>query len=102
MRWVSARSSLASYLAGATLARTGDEVSGPALLLFAAAATGSTGRASLVYGGLTVAAGVGGPVLGVLLDRARRPGTALAGAMLAYAAGLVTVAVLLGRWVAAP
>ncbi|MFC4561136.1 MFS transporter [Nocardiopsis mangrovi] len=87
----------AGYLAGAVAARTGDEMSGPALLLLGAAATGSATTGAALLAGLTVSAAIGGPVVGVLLDRGARPGRLLAGALAAYAAGIAACAVLLGR-----
>ncbi|MFD7071453.1 MFS transporter [Streptomyces sp. NPDC059913] len=85
------------YLAGALAARAGDEMSGPALLLVGFTAAGSPGDASALLAGITIAAAVGGPVLGVLLDRAERPGRLLAVALVLYAAGLGAVLVALGR-----
>ncbi|MFJ2900491.1 MFS transporter [Streptomyces sp. NPDC087218] len=92
------RYSLRLYLAGTATARAGDEMSGPALMLAGFALTGSTLEASSLLAGITVSAAVGGPVLGVLLDRAGRPGRLLAGALVLYAAGLGTIVVGLGRW----
>ncbi|MFI9114463.1 MFS transporter [Streptomyces venezuelae] len=92
------RYALPFYLGGAMAARAGDEMSGPALMLAGFALAGSTTDASSLLAGLTVAAAVGGPVLGALLDRARRPGRLLAGALVLYAAGLTTVLVGLGDW----
>ncbi|WP_329123350.1 MFS transporter [Streptomyces sp. NBC_01465] len=91
------RYGMRSYVAGAALARTGDEMSGPALLLAGLAATGSASSASSLLAGLTVSAAVGGPVFGMLLDRAERPGRLLAGALGAYAGALVLILVSLGR-----
>lgn len=88
------RYSLPVFVAGALVARTGDEMSGPALLLAGHALTGSAAGASSLLAGITVAAVVGGPVLGALLDRAGHPGRMLAGALIVYAAGLG--AILLG------
>ncbi|MFF7361428.1 MFS transporter [Streptomyces sp. NPDC008125] len=88
---------LPMYLAGALAARTGDEMSGPALLLAGYALTGSAAGASSLLAGITVAAVVGGPVLGALLDRARHPGRVLAGALIVYAAGLGAILVGLVR-----
>ncbi|MGW2847522.1 MFS transporter, partial [Streptomyces sp. NPDC001274] len=85
------------YLAGALAARAGDEMSGPALLLVGFTAAGSPGDASALLAGITIAAAVGGPVLGVFLDRAERPGRMLAVALVLYAAGLGAVLVALGR-----
>ncbi len=85
------------YLAGATAARTGDEMSGPALLLAGFAATGSPSSASALLAGLTISAAVGGPLVGVLLDRSERPGRVLAGALALYAAALAVILESLGR-----
>ncbi|MFK0050250.1 MFS transporter [Streptomyces sp. NPDC090741] len=87
------RYSLRLYLAGAVLARAGDEMSGPALMLAGFALAGSTIEASSLLAGITISAAVGGPVLGTLLDRAARPGRLLAGALVMYAAGLGTILV---------
>ncbi len=84
-------------MAGAVAARTGDEMSGPALLVTGLAVTGSPVVASWLLAGLTVSAAVGGPLLGVLLDRARRPGRLLAWCLSGYAAGLLMVLYGLGR-----
>ncbi|MFF5970195.1 MFS transporter [Streptomyces sp. NPDC012769] len=84
-------------LAGATAARTGDEMSGPALLLLGYGSTGSVATGAALLAGITAAAALGGPVLGALLDRARRPGRLLAASLVLYAAGLVAVLLSLGR-----
>ncbi|MFL9681549.1 hypothetical protein [Streptomyces sp. KL110A] len=91
------RPSPAGHLAGALAARTGDETAGPALALAGFAAVGSTSGAAALLACVTVAAAVGGPVLGALLDRARRPGRLLAGALALYATGLGAVLLGLGR-----
>lgn len=91
------RYSLRFYLAGAVAARAGDEMSGPALMLAGFALAGSTTDASSLLAGITISAAVGGPVLGTLLDRTRRPGCLLAAALVLYAAGLGMVLVGLGR-----
>ncbi|MFE2558663.1 MFS transporter [Streptomyces sp. NPDC059352] len=91
------RYSLRFHLAGAMAARTGDEMSGPALMLAGFALAGSTTDASSLLAGITLSAAIGGPVLGVLLDRAGRPGSLLAGALVLYAAGLGMILVGLGR-----
>ncbi|MEU2584423.1 MFS transporter [Streptomyces avermitilis] len=85
------------YLAGAALARAGDEMSGPALLLAGLTITGSAVEASWLLAGSTVSAAVGGPLLGAFLDRAARPGRLLAGALAFYGTGLAVVLVGLGR-----
>ncbi|MFF3736930.1 MFS transporter [Streptomyces sp. NPDC002566] len=88
---------LSWYLTGALTARTGDEMAGPALLLAAYAVTGSAARASVLLAAATVAAAVGGPVLGVLLDRTERPGRLLAAALALHALGLTAVLLTLDR-----
>ncbi|GAA3049625.1 MFS transporter [Streptomyces roseofulvus] len=91
------RPAVAAHLAGALAARTGDETSGPALTLAGFAVAGSTSRAGTLLACVTVAAAVGGPLLGTLLDRARWPGRLLTGALVLYAAGLGAVLLGLGR-----
>ncbi|MER5436020.1 MFS transporter [Streptomyces sp. NPDC002588] len=91
------RYALRWYLVGAVTARTGDEMSGPALLLAAFAVTGSSAAASVLLAAATVAAAAGGPLLGALLDRARRPGRLLAAALCLHALGLTAVLLGLGR-----
>ncbi|OEJ96999.1 hypothetical protein J116_023670 [Streptomyces thermolilacinus SPC6] len=91
------RYALAWYATGAALARTGDEMAGPALLLAGLAATGSSATASALLAASTAAAAVAGPVLGALLDRSARPERLLAGALAGYATCLVAVLVCLGR-----
>ncbi|WP_026467956.1 MFS transporter [Amycolatopsis alba] len=85
---------LAVYLTGATVARTGDELSGPALLLLGLSVDGSAATGSALLAGLTISAAAGGPLLGALLDRSPRPGRLLAWALLAYAGGLGAVLAL--------
>ncbi|MFE4175171.1 MFS transporter [Streptomyces sp. NPDC056909] len=91
------RYTLRCYVTGAAAARTGDEMSGPALLLAGLAVTGSASTATALLAGITVSAAVGGPVFGVLLDRAARPGRLLAVALGAYGAALVVILLSLGR-----
>ncbi|WP_157245595.1 MFS transporter [Nonomuraea typhae] len=85
------------YMAGAAGARTGDDMSGPALLVVGLAVSGSPAVAGWLLAGLTVSASVGGPVLGVLLDRSRRPGRLLAWCLAGYSGGLMLILGLLGR-----
>ncbi|MFF4489745.1 MFS transporter [Streptomyces sp. NPDC001544] len=85
------------YLTGAAAARTGDEMSGPALLLAALTAAGPAAEASSLLAAVTAAAAVGGPVFGMVLDRSARPGRLLAVALALHAAGLLLVLSALGR-----
>ena len=94
--------SLPGYLAGAALARTGDELSGPALLLFGLTVTGSPGAAAALLAGLTAAAAIGGPVLGARIDASADPGRTLAFALAAYSAGLAAIVVALPHLPTAP
>ncbi|MGJ5893304.1 MFS transporter [Streptomyces niveiscabiei] len=82
------RYSLSRYLLGAGAARTGDEMSAPALLLTGTALAGS---GPPLLAALTASAALGGPVLGALLDRTPHPGRLLGGALAAYAATLLLV-----------
>jgi MFS family permease len=80
-------------LSGSTLSRIGDEVSAPALLLLGIATSGSALTGAASYSALTLAAAIGGPLLGLVLDRAHRPGVVLATCLMLYAAGLAVIAV---------
>ncbi|MFG3436746.1 MFS transporter [Nonomuraea sp. NPDC047897] len=88
---------LSRYMVGAVAARTGDEMSGPALLLAGLALSGSPVLGAWLLAGLTASAAVGGPLLGALLDRARRPGRMVGWCLLGYTAGLLAVLLGLGR-----
>ncbi|MHC5902991.1 MFS transporter [Streptomyces sp. S6] len=85
------RYGLVRYLLGAGAARTGDEMSGPALLLTGTALTGSASTGSALLAAVTASAALGGPVLGTLLDRTPHPGRLLGGALAAYAGALTLV-----------
>jgi len=85
------------YLGGTAISRAGDEMTGPALLLLGFAVTGRPGTGSALLAGLTVAAAVGGPVFGVLLDRSPRPDRVLTVTLSAYAVGIIAVAAAVGR-----
>jgi MFS family permease len=88
---------LRRYLAGASAARAGDEMSAPALLLLGFAVTGRPETGSGLLASLTIAGAAGGPLFGALLDRSRRPDRLLAGTLAAYAVGLVAVQAAVGR-----
>jgi MFS family permease len=88
---------LRGYLAGATAARAGDEMSGPALLLLGFAVTGRPAVGSGLLASVTIAGAVGGPVFGALLDRSHRPDRVLAWALGGYALGITAVQAALGR-----
>ncbi len=88
---------LRGYLAGATAARAGDEMSGPALLLLGFAVTGRPSAGSGLLASVTIAGAVGGPAFGALLDRSHRPDRVLAWTLGAYALGITAVQAALGR-----
>ena len=83
--------------AGASTARAGDEMSGPALLLLGFAVTGRPQTGSGLLACLTVAGAAGGPLFGALLDRGRRPDRLLAGTLGAYALGMAALQAAVGR-----
>src|SRR5579863_994895 len=85
------------YLGGAAAARAGDEMSGPALLLFGLAATGRPAAGSELLASVTIAAAAGGPQFGALLDRSRRPARMQAATLAAYALGLAAILAVLGQ-----
>ena len=85
------------YLGGTAASRSGDEMAGPGLLLLGFAVTGSPATGSALLAGLTVAAAVGGPVFGALLDRSPRPDRVLALTLSAYALGIIAVAATVAR-----
>ena len=85
------------YLGGTAVSRAGDEMTGPALLLAGFALTGSPAAGSALAAALTIAAAVGGPLFGVLLDRSPRPDRVLALTLAAYAVGVIAIAATVGR-----
>jgi MFS family permease len=85
------------YLGGTAASRAGDEMTGPALLLLGFAVTGRPATGSALLAGLTIAAAVGGPVFGALLDRSPRPDRVLAVTLSAYALSVIAVAASVGR-----
>jgi MFS family permease len=86
-----------TYLAGAAAARAGDEMSGPAVLLLGLAMAGRPATGSELLAAVIIAAAVGGPVFGTLLDRSRRPDRVLAATLAAYALGIFAVGAAAGR-----
>jgi MFS family permease len=85
------------YLGGAAASRAGDEMTGPALLLLGFAVTGRPATGSAVLAGLTIAAAMGGPMFGALLDRSPRPDRVLAVTLASYATGIAAIAAAVGR-----
>jgi MFS family permease len=85
------------YLGGATAARAGDEMSGPALLLLGFAVTGRPATGSELLASVTIAGAAGGPAFGALLDRSRRPDRVLAATLAVYALGIIAISAALGH-----
>jgi MFS family permease len=85
------------YLGGTAASRAGDEMTGPALLLAGFAVTGRPAVGSVLLAALTIAAAVGGPLFGALLDRSPRPDRVIALTLAAYALGVIAVAATVGR-----
>ncbi|MFI7025188.1 MFS transporter [Micromonospora sp. NPDC049900] len=74
---------------GALASRVGNEMAGTAVLLFAFAES-SRGEGAAVFGLLAVAAAVGGPLLGVWIDRGRSAAP-LTLSLVAFTLGLVAI-----------
>jgi hypothetical protein len=74
---------------GALVSRVGDDMAGTAILLFAYAGS-AQGDSATVFGLLSVAAAVGGPVFGVWMDRAHSPAP-LTLSLIAFTGGLVAI-----------
>jgi MFS family permease len=85
------------YFTGAVLARAGDEMTGPAVVLLAFAISRGPGMGSILMACLTVAAAVGGPVFGAALDRSGRPERSLGYALAGYAVGILVLQATVGR-----
>lgn len=84
-----------SAMLGTVASRTGDEMAGMAILLFAFGTSSHLAQGALAFGALQLAAALGGPPLGVWLDRARG-GWPLAIGVAIYSAGLGGTALALG------
>src|ERR1700735_4425985 len=72
-------------------------MTGPALLLAGFAVTGRPAAGSALLAALTIAAAVGGPLFGALLDRSPRPDRVLALTLAVYALGVIAIAAAVGR-----
>ena len=85
-----------AYLTTATVTRTAGETAGPALLLVGIAVLASNSAGPYLVAALTGAAALAGPVIGALLDRARRPIQGFAASIVVFAVGLAAIALLIG------
>jgi MFS family permease len=91
------RTGLVRYLAAAVLARTADEGARVALIVLALDRTGSAAVGGTMVATLLIPHVVAAPLIGALVDRARRPAVVLAGAIAVFAVGLAVPVVLLGH-----
>jgi hypothetical protein len=91
------RARLAHYLVAALLARTADEGARVALVILALDRTGSAAVGGTLVATLLIPHVVAAPLVGTLVDRSRRPGVVLAGAITVFAGGLAAPAALLGH-----
>ncbi|MFL6076729.1 MAG: MFS transporter [Mycobacteriales bacterium] len=89
-------------LPAAALARTADEAAGTAVLLACLARPGPHWLGPLLVGALTFPSIGTGPLLGALLDRARRPARAAALAQATVGTGLAVLAVTVRHAAPAP
>jgi Major Facilitator Superfamily len=85
------------YLTAAVLARIADEGARVSLVLLALERTGSAAIGGTLVAALLIPHVVAAPLVGVLVDRTRRPQWVLASAMLIFAGSLFSVSALLGR-----
>ncbi len=88
---------LRAYLVTATLSRSASEAAMPGLLVVGIAVLGSAALGSYLVAAMTASAAVGGPIVGALLDRTRRPRRGFALAMLTMAVGIAAVALSIGQ-----
>jgi MFS family permease len=91
-RWI-----LGRYLAGALPARIADEGARVSLVLLALQERSSAALGGAMIAALLIPHVVAAPLVGVLVDRARRPGWVLASAVLLFAGSLLSTALLLGH-----
>jgi hypothetical protein len=88
---------LPHYVAAALSTRVADEGARMSLVLLALEATGSAALGGALVAALLIPHVVAAPLVGVLIDRSRRPRWTIAAAVLVFACCLGSVAVLLGR-----
>jgi MFS family permease len=85
------------YAAAAAAVRTADEGARVGLALLALERTGSAGLGGMLVAVLLVPHVLAAPVVGLLVDRSRRPGVLLGAAAIGFGAALLTAALALGR-----
>lgn len=94
----SAARRLTAYAAVGSLARAANAGLPTAIILGVLAAGGSASEGSLIVAAVTAIAGIVGPLVGALMDRAAHPRRGYALAILALAACAAALAVGVGSW----
>jgi MFS family permease len=89
--------SIGRYAVGAAAVRTADEGARVALALLALERTGSAGLGGVLVAVLLVPHVLAAPVVGLLVDRSRRPALLIAAAAAGFGAALLTAALALGH-----
>jgi MFS family permease len=89
---------LTAYAAVGSLARAANAGLPTAIILGVLAAGGSASEGSLIVAVVTAVAGIVGPIVGALMDRATHPRRGYAVAILALAACAAALAVGVGSW----
>jgi predicted MFS family arabinose efflux permease len=88
---MSHRKNLVPWALTAGVARTADEMAGPALLLTILSTTGQARSAGLCVGAMTLATGVAGPLVGARLDSSESPKRLTAASMGLMASAMIGV-----------
>lgn len=88
---------LAHYLTAALLARTADEGARVALVILAVQRTRSAAVGGTLVAALLIPHVVAAPLVGSMVDRARRPAAVLGAAIAVFAGGLAASVALVGR-----
>ena len=89
---------LTAYAAVGSLARAANAGLPTAIILGVLAAGGSASEGSLIVAAVTAVAGIVGPLVGALMDRAEHPRRGYALAILALAACAAALAIGVGSW----
>ena len=94
----SSRARLTAYALAATVARSGNGAVATAVVLSVLDVGGSAQQGSVIVSCLTATAAVAGPIMGVRLERARRPRIAIAVSLAGLAVGCGALALGIGSW----
>ena len=89
---------LTAYAAVGSMARAANAGLPTAIILGVLAASGSASEGSLIVASVTAVAGIIGPLVGALMDRAVHPKRGYALAILALASSAIALAIGVGSW----